>query len=173
MLFMERQGYQNYFETVYHDTFKRLSQFVFFKVAGLATAEDIVAAVYTDFFQYVVMRGKHPENVLAYLIKMANHELSRHYTQTPIIDSFNDEILNLSESIIDDSDIETEYFEKIDNEALWQAVQQLTGAEQQVIFARFRFDLTFREIAEAVNQNESTIKLRFYRSLKKLRKTLE
>lgn len=170
---MDRQGNQEYFETVYHDTFKRLSQFVFFKVATQAAAEDIVAAVYSDFFQYVVLRGKRPENILAYLIRMANHELSRHYTNNPKIDSFNDEILNLSESVIDDSNIETEYFEKIDNETIWQAVQQLSDSEQHVIMARFRFDLNFREIAEAANQNESTIKLRFYRALKKLQKILE
>lgn len=170
---MDRQSYQDYFETVYHDTFKRLSQFVFFKVAGPAAAEDIVAAVYTDFYQFVVLRGKRPDNELAYLIKMANHELSRHYTATPKTDSFNDDLLNLSESIIDDIDLEAAYFEKVDNETLWQAVERLSAPEQSVIIARYRFDLTFRAIADSLNQNESTVKLRFYRALKKLQKMLE
>lgn len=170
---MGRQNYQDYFETVYHDTFKRLSQFVFFKVASSAAAEDIVAAVYTDFYQFVVLRGKRPDNELAYLIKMASHELSQHYTANPKADSFNDELLNLSESIIDDNDLEKEYFEKVENETLWQAVEQLSDPEQQIIIARYRFDLTFREIADSLNQHESTVKLRFYRALKKLQKMLE
>ena len=170
---MNRQGCLDYFESVYHETFDRLSKFVFFKVACSADAEDIVASVYSDLYQYVVLKGKRPENILAYLIKMANHELSRHYVGNPHLVSFDDDYLGLPELVPDENDVELGFIEKFENDTLWKAVQQLSAAEQQVIIAKFRFDMTFKEISQNFNQSESTIKLRYYRSLKKLQKILE
>lgn len=170
---MERQNRQDYFEAVYRDTFKRLSQYVYFKVASVSEAEDIVASVYTDFYQYIVLRDKRPENIQAYLTKMANHELARHYSGNIHPLSFDDESLNLSETVPNDSDTTSSVFEQIESAALWQAVQQLSAAEQQVIIAKFRFDLTFSEIALSQGQNESAVKLRFYRALRKLQKILQ
>ena len=45
------------FETLYHQTFRRLSQYVLFKAGTVSDAEDIVAAVYTDYYQHIVQRG--------------------------------------------------------------------------------------------------------------------
>ena len=170
---MKNQERQDYFEAVYRETFKRLSQYVFFKVSEPSEAEDVVASVYMDFYRYVVLRGKHPENIMAYLIKMANHELARFYKNKPNLLSFDDEQLNLAETIPDDREQDDHGFDQLDSDSLWRAVQRLSPAEQQVVVAKFRFDLTFTEIAASLAQNESTVKLRFYRALKKLRKILQ
>jgi DNA-directed RNA polymerase specialized sigma24 family protein len=102
---MKNQERQDYFEAVYRETFKRLSQFVFFKVAEPSEAEDVIASVYMDFYRYVVLRGKHPENILAYLMKMANHELSRHYKNNPHQISFDQEIQTRIQASLDDQTI--------------------------------------------------------------------
>ncbi|MCD8498716.1 MAG: hypothetical protein LRY35_01660 [Clostridiales bacterium] len=41
------------FEALYHQTFRRLSQYVLFKAGSVSDTEDIVAAVYADYFQHV------------------------------------------------------------------------------------------------------------------------
>ncbi len=169
---MNIQNRQDYFESVYRETFKRLSQYVFFKVASISEAEDIVAAVYTDYYRFVVLRDKRPDNPLAYLTKMANHELSRHYSSRQPQVSLDDEQLGLSEVITDDRVVGQEIFDHLTADELWQAVRNLSLAEQQVIIAKFRFDLTFIEIARSLGQPESTVKLRYYRALKKLKKNL-
>jgi DNA-directed RNA polymerase specialized sigma24 family protein len=150
---MKNQERQDYFEAVYRETFKRLSQFVFFKVAEPSEAEDVIASVYMDFYRYVVLRGKHPENILAYLMKMANHELSRHYKNNPHQISFDDEQFNLAETIQDDRALDANGFDQMDSDILWRAVQRLSPAEQQVVVAKFRFDLTFTEIAASLAQS--------------------
>ena len=170
---MQRQTQQEYFEAVYRETFEKLSRYVFFKTPGLAEAEDITATVYTNFFQYVVLKNKRPSNELAYLIRISNHELSRLYSRNITRLSFDDEELNLSETIADAGDWEQDVFDQFANEVLWKAVCSLQPAEQRVLIAKFRFDMTFQEIALAMNQGESAVKLRYYRSLKKLQNLLQ
>ena len=70
---------EDYFVEVYHETFERLSKYVYFKAPGLADAEDVTATVYADFFRYVLRTENKPDHVFAYLIQMANHELSKLY----------------------------------------------------------------------------------------------
>jgi len=170
---MEQQTPQEYFETTYHATFDKVSRYVFFKTPGLTEAEDITASVYSNFYQYVVLKMKRPENVLAYLIKMSNHELSRLYTKKIDVLSFDDEDLQLSQTVADPTDVELAVFDKCTNEDLWHAVQKLSQPEQRVLIAKFRFDMTFQEIALEMRQGESAVKLRYYRSLKKLQKLLD
>lgn len=170
---MEQQTQQEYFEKVYRETFGKLSKYVFFKAPSLTDAEDITAAVYTSFYQYVVLKNKQPHNELAYLIKMSNHELSQLYTRKADTISFDDEDLQLVNTVPDSNDFELMFFETFENEALWNAVSRLTQDEQKVLIARFRFDMTFQEIAVAMSQGESAVKLRYYRSLAKLKKLLD
>ncbi len=169
---MDPQTPQDYFELIYRATCRRLSQHVFLRAAGTAEAEDVVAAVYMDFYRYVVLPGKRPGNALAYLTRMADHELGRLYAaRTPQL-SFDDEDLNLSETIPDSADLELAVFDQFAAEALWQAVGRLSQAEQQVLIARVRFEMTFPEIASSLQTSENTIKARYYRAIAKLRQIL-
>lgn len=170
---MEKQEHQEYFEAVYCETFEKVSRYVFFKSPGLTEAEDITATVYTNFYQYVVLKNKRPENSCAYLIKMSNHELSRLYSKKVTQLSFDDEELPLRDTVPDNTDWELTVFDQFESENLWNAVRRLSSAEQQVLIAKFRFDMTFQEIALAMNHGESAVKLRYYRSLKKLKILIE
>lgn len=169
---MEQETAQDYFESVYRETFRQVSRYVLFKSPGPAEAEDVVASVYTDFYQYVALRGRRPANIQAYLLRMAGHELSRLYSKRQHTVSFDDDDLNLRESVPDDVDLELAVFDKFASDELWAAVGRLGKTQQQVLVARFRFDMTFPEIANELGQGESAVKLRFYRAIKKLREIL-
>jgi len=70
------------FEQLYHQTFRRLSQYVLFKAGNISDTEDIVAAAYTAYYQHIVQRGHdEPANPYAYLVRMANHGLGRLYKE--------------------------------------------------------------------------------------------
>ncbi|MCD8498717.1 MAG: sigma-70 family RNA polymerase sigma factor [Clostridiales bacterium] len=62
------------------------------------------------------------------------------------------------------------FFDQIDSQELWLGIRRLSAAEQQVIVAHLRFDLTFRDIAGQLGQKESAVKLRYYRALERLKK---
>lgn len=164
---------EDYFVEVYHETFERLSKYVFFKAPGLADAEDVTATVYADFFRYMVQKEKKPDNALSYLMQMANHELSKLYTKRVAAASFDDEETGLSETVADETDLAQEVFETFRSEELWAAVGKLSEPEKRVLVAKFRYEMTFVEIAQATGRGESAVKLSYYRSLKKLKNILD
>lgn len=170
---MEKRAQQEYFEAVYFETFDKVSRYVFFKASGLSEAEDITATVYTNFYQHVILKNRRPANELAYLMQMSNHELSRMYAKKIALLSFDDEDLQLCDTVPDNADWEISAFEPFESDDLWKAVSKLSKPEQQVLIAKFRFDMTFQEIAAVMKQGESAVKLRYYRSLKKLKNLLD
>jgi len=76
----------------------------------------------------------------------------------------------LFETLPDDPEALSRFFDQIDSQELWLGIRRLSVAEQQVIVAHLRFDLTFRDIAGQLGQKESAVKLRYYRALERLKK---
>jgi len=161
------------FESLYKATFTQLSQHVFFKVAQASDAQDIVQNVYSDFYTYVYRKGKVIDNVLAYLIQMANHELQKYYKKKqalPVFDESEDQ--NWLESIEDPSDVEASTFNRFEIEAILKEIKNLSSLDQKILGAKFRYDLNFSEIASRLMLSENTIKTRYYRALKQLKEKL-
>jgi RNA polymerase sigma factor (sigma-70 family) len=159
------------FETIYRATFNTISKYVYFKVAQLSDAEDIVQAIYIDFYNYIIKKNKRVENVQAYLTQMANHELSKYYkskNELPI--TFSEENLKVIENIQDESDLEFEILNSNDSNEVFNLVKNLELIDQKILGARFRYDMTFKEIAQLLSVSENTIKTRYYRALKELKK---
>ncbi|HAL74996.1 MAG TPA: hypothetical protein DCM45_07935 [Clostridiales bacterium] len=152
---MDRMQQQEQFTQIYRDTFARLSRHVYFKTSDLQEAEDIVAAVYSDFYQHIVHKARKVENNLAYLKKMADHQISRYLARRRAMLSLDDENLGLDEILPDDFDIEDAAFEDLTHEEIWAAILDLTQAEQQVLIARHRLAMQFSEIARELGQSES------------------
>jgi len=159
------------FETIYRATFNTISKYVYFKVAQLSDAEDIVQAIYIDFYNYIIKKNKSVENVQAYLTQMANHELSKYYkskNELPI--TFSEENLKVLENIQDESDLEFEILNSNNSIEVFNLVKNLSLIDQKILGARFRYDMTFKEIAQLLSLSENTIKTRYYRALKELKK---
>lgn len=57
--------------------------------------------------------------------------------------------------------------------AIQQALSQLSDKERTVVVMKIYENMKFREIAEVLNEPESTIKTRLYNGLKKLKQILE
>lgn len=156
------------FETIYNATFEMLSKHVYFKVAKIEDAQDIVQEIYLDFYKYISSKGKKVENVQAYLIQMANNKLSHYYKDktfetTLIKDEY------LLESIEDDSNLEFDVLEKTTLDEIWQEVSTLSDLDQHILIDYYRFGLNFREISERYQIPESTIKSRCQNVIKLLK----
>ncbi len=170
---MNQQEKNEYFETIYRSTFNPLSKYVYFKVRTLADAEDIVQSVYTQFYQYTVLKGIQPEYILAYLIKIANSLLSEYYRRKAQFSLYDDIDENYIEQVADESNLDENLFDDFDYEQIWAMVQKLNETEQKILTGLYRYDMTFKEIAEVFSLNENSIKSVYYRSLKKLKTFLE
>lgn len=156
------------FETIYKATFETLSKHVYFKVAKLEDAQDLVQEVYLDFYKYIISKGKQVENVQAYLIQMANNKLSNYYKNK----TFETTLLNedhLLETIEDKFDLEFDVLDRITLDEIWKEIQSYSNLDQHILIDYYRFGLNFREISERYNIPESTIKSRCQKMIKELK----
>jgi RNA polymerase sigma-70 factor (ECF subfamily) len=60
-----------------------------------------------------------------------------------------------------------------ESEALWQAVQRLNRADQEIIYLRYFLELSVAETAEAAGIAPGTVKSRLSRALERLRQVVE
>lgn len=65
--------------------------------------------------------------------------------------------------------IEEKNTQRIQANELWEAVQTLKMADQQIVYLRYFLDLSVAETAEALQVAEGTVKSRLSRALEKLR----
>jgi RNA polymerase sigma factor (sigma-70 family) len=155
------------FESIYRATFSTISKQVFFKVAKIEDAQDIVQDVYMDFYQYIIEKGKKVDNVQAYLMQIANNKLSHYYKDKTVEFTVEDD-QTLFNNISDPIDLEEDVLEKTSLDEIWQEVLILSEIDQHILIDYYRFGFNFREISERYNMPESTIKSRCQNAIRLL-----
>ena len=162
------------FESIYKATFKSISKHVYFNVAQSADAEDIVQTVYAQFYTSVIAKDKTVENPQAYLMTMAKNELTLYYqNKAHQAIQLNEEDQNAWDNIPDELDLALEVIEKSTVEQIVKQMKTLPDLDQKILGGRFRYELTFKEIADQLNQSENTIKTRYYRAIQTLKDKLD
>ena len=63
--------------------------------------------------------------------------------------------------------------DRISDQDLRKAVKALDENDKTILFLKFCEDLTFSEIAEVTEENENTVKTRYYRLMGRLRNKLD
>ncbi len=159
------------FETIYRATVTQVSKHVFFKVQNLEDAQDLVQDLYYALYRHMQQHQEKIENPQAYLIQMANNELTTYYhakLRRPV--TLIDDEMNLIESVPDDFELETEVLNKITSQALWDEINKLPELDKCLLIARFRYEMSYIDISKHVDLPESTIKSRVYNALEVLKK---
>lgn len=158
------------FTAIYHATYTPLRKFILFKTNSIQDGEELIQNVYLDFYRYIVKEGKPVDNALAYLMGMAKHELGRYYkNKANEAITFDDEENNLLDQIPDDLDLESELLDALTIEEIWASIQKLSPLDQKILVGRYRFDLSYKEIAAQCEMPETTIKSRIYKSIETLK----
>jgi RNA polymerase sigma-70 factor (ECF subfamily) len=62
---------------------------------------------------------------------------------------------------------------RLDSQALWQAVRRLDPNDQQIIYLRYFLDLSVAETSDTLGIAEGTVKSRLHRALSRLRTIIE
>lgn len=71
------------------------------------------------------------------------------------------------------AEVEERSAERIQADALWQAVKNLDLADQQIIYLRYFLELPVEETAQVLGVAQGTVKSRLSRALEKLRKVIQ
>jgi RNA polymerase sigma-70 factor (ECF subfamily) len=156
------------FETIYRATFTTLSKHVYFKVAKMSDAEDIIQEVYLDYYRYIQAQDKDVENVQAYLIQIANNKLSHYYKDKAMMLAIEDDN-RVFDQTEDPLQLEHTVLDKATLDQIFDEIMHLDEVDQHIMLGYYRFGLNYRELSEKLDMPESTIKSRAARIIEQLR----
>lgn len=154
------------FEPLYKRYFERITQYVYHRVESKELAFDITA---NTFYKALDKLSTYRSKGLpfgAWLYRIAFNEIQQHYRKTKT-----QAILNVNKRGINEiADTVQENSYPINDEQLFNALQQLKNEEVELINMRFFEDRSFKEIADILNIGESACKMKLYRTLEKIKK---
>lgn len=142
----------------------RVYRYAFRLLGDACLAEDCVAETFSRFL-HGLRHGQGPcEHIQAYLFRTAHNLVVDHYRRSPTQE--------LDEEIPDIGNVEVDVDQKICQDDLRTALQELSPAQQQVIALKFWEDWENEEIAQFLHKPVGAIKSLQHRALVHLQKVL-
>lgn len=138
-----------------------------FKVSDREKALDLTQDVFVKVWQYL-LAGNEVENMKALLYKIARNLIIDEYRKKKF-----DSLDTMSEAgfePVDASQLDTVSI--VEAGLLIDRIKELPEAYSEVVFMRYVDDLSVKEIAEALGEQENNISVRIHRGLHKLKMTI-
>lgn len=159
------------FEYIYHATYPILSRFIFSKTRNESDGQDILQEIYYAFYKHIQKITEKIDNPQAYLIKMAENELSNYYAKLSKKDiTLMDKDFDIFDSIPDEFELEVNILDKTSTELIWKEIEKIKEPDKSILIARFRFDMKYPEISDLFNLPETTVKTKVYTAIEHLKK---
>ena len=112
------------------------------------------------------------------MFAIAKNKVKKHYTlfyrfkTISLFTSIKDTSNEIQDLIADDTDLEEQIMINLEIEEVWAHLKQKKQIIQKVFMLYYYFEMTHKEIAEALSISESSVKNYLYRTLKELRKEM-
>lgn len=165
LIISAKQGDKKAFDEVYLHLYTPLYRYTISKCHDKDLAEDVCQQTFLNFYE-AIASYEPDKSPLAYLFTIAKRLLINQAVKKTFV-SFDEELLNTyddtSVTILEDSHI------KLLAEKINEHLPSLTDTEQEVIRLYFFAELTYKEISDTLDKEESYIRKIKERALKKLR----
>jgi len=165
----DREAFAELFD-LYYD---KILNYIFRRTLDVDYSKDITSNVFLkvlknlDNFEW----KSGPFSFTAWIFRIAGNEINQYFRQQ------NRYKIGLTFDLGDDSKAVEELEKKIDNDqylmVLNKAIKQLKPVYQEIINLRYFEDLSFEEISEVLNKNESTIRVYSKRAKEELERILK
>lgn len=169
---MSTQETQKQFEKIYNDTYNKTLKFIICKCSNIDDINDIIQETYVELYK-TLKQEKNIENYQLFVIGIARNKIKKHYNlknKIKVVSIFQKK--DEEDSIIDiDSQInlEAEFITKENIEQIWKYIKLQNINTAKIFYLYFVLDMSFKEISEELQINESTIKSSLYRMLKRIK----
>lgn len=152
------EGYDQYADGVF--------RYCFFKLSNRESAKDIVQETFVKTWQYI-REGKDIGNLKAFLYKVARNLVIDEYRKqkTGSLDDLQEGGFDVATK--EDMTVSTEV------DIVFEAVEKLEPHYREVIVMRFVHDLSPKEIADILGENENAVSVRLNRAVKKTQDLLQ
>jgi len=157
---------QEFFLQAYNENSDALFRHCYFRVSSREIALDLTQDTFMKTWEYV-SKGHEVKNLRAFLFKVLGNAIIDHYRKhkTESLDLKIDEGMQF-ESKGTDTEKESEVGMAV------KAIQKLPDQYKDVIFMRYIDDLSPKEIAEILEEEENNISVRIHRGVAKLKEIL-
>jgi RNA polymerase sigma-70 factor (ECF subfamily) len=168
LLAKAKAGEDGAFGEIYNLYFKKIYQFIFYRVGHKEVAEDLAEEVFLKAFSKLSSISEN--NAFAgWLYQIARNKVIDYYRekrQTVSLDEI-ENTLEYETNVIDVVNLEQQ------QKTLLKLIKEL-GAEQQIVLKlRFFEDLDTAEIAEMLHKNEGAIRVIQHRAIAKLQELIK
>lgn len=159
-----RQGDLNEFSKLYDLYVKKIYQFIYFKVHGKETAEDLTSITFMKALEGIQKFNEKKASFKTWLYRIARNSVIDHYrTDRPTGD------IEDAWGVSDKSDIERDADMQMKIESVEKYMKKLKPDQREVVLLRVWGGHSFAEIAEITGKSEAACKMNFKRVITKLR----
>jgi len=155
--------------TIYERYYTSVYNYIYYRVGQTPLAEDLTADVFVKMLEALPRYTPRGKPFIAWLYRIAHNRVVDHLRQQPRQSevSMEDAGGELPPETIDPAAVAED---RLEQESLRQAINQLTEDQRQVILLRFIADLDNATIAAAMHKTEGSIKALQRRGLLSLRR---
>lgn len=157
----------DYLLDIYGDDILR---FCYMKVNDVGVAEDLTQETFINVFKYI-QKFKGKSSLKTWIYKIALNQCREYYRKHKYATGSIIEILDANTRA--EFDLEEEILDLIDNEFIADSLAMLKSEYRDIIYMFYYKDMTIRDIAMILKENENTIKTRLRRGRSALGKVLK
>ncbi|HBH45804.1 MAG: hypothetical protein A2445_02890 [Candidatus Jacksonbacteria bacterium RIFOXYC2_FULL_44_29] len=160
-----KSGQEEAYGRLYDRYFNDIYKFIYFKVSGRETAEDLAAEVFFRVWRYL-KQNKNIDNVRALLYKTARNLIIDYYRKDKptSLEEVDEQQLVISKASLVES-----VSRRDDHERLQAVILELKDEFREVIVLKYIQDLSHQEIAKILNKEVGAVRVLLHRAIKQLR----
>ena len=167
------QGNRDALVVLYENNIDHIYRYFYKKVGNVAEAQDLTSELFIRAIEAImreqyVWQGKPFRAWLFGIASRMLQERRRKLRGLPLIENL-DALLEVFEPESQEMDIPDALVLNEEQTALWDLVNQLSSAEEQVVIMRYAYNLPYSEISMRLKRSESACKQLHYRALTKLK----
>jgi RNA polymerase sigma-70 factor, ECF subfamily len=169
LLAQARSGNDQAIQQIYEVYFSPIYNFIRLRVEDRAVAEDLASEVFIRLVTACRGRNAPHHRLRGWLFKVARNLVHDHYGKARKITT---EALEEWMPDDDQPELEVQFIRSLDIQRARQALQQLSGEQQEVLLLRFGQSLSLQETADIMGKQIGAIKSLQFRAVTALRNIL-
>jgi RNA polymerase sigma-70 factor (ECF subfamily) len=164
-----KSGDSEAFAQLYDAYIERVYRFIYFRISEDVATEDLVSQVFLKAWENLDRYKIGGSPFIAWLYTIARNLVIDHYRSKKEMISLEDAVALPADMVTPDEEAQTRF----DLQAMRDALQFLTGDQQQVLILKYIAGLPNENIAKIMNKQEGTIRGLQMRGLQTLAKYME
>lgn len=154
------------FEPLYTRYYKKIASYIYHRLENKEEAFELTSQVFYKALENLSKYNAQGVPFSAWLFRIASNEINLFYRKKKSARVVDADAQGVAELICAVEDASPE----VQDEQLFEALQQLDEEEMELINMRFFEKRSFKEICDITGMNESACKMKVYRILEKLKK---